>query len=568
MEKFNPEVPLTKYLFFTGKGGVGKTSVSSALAVYLSERGKHVALVSTDPASNLQDIFETTLTNELTQINEIPNLYIANFEPVEAANKYKASVIEPYIGVLPEFAIKNMEEQLSGSCTVEVAAFNEFTSFLANRTIENKFDHIIFDTAPTGHTLRMLELPDAWYSYIETSTHEASCLGQLSGLSEHKEVYFEAVNKLKDRMQTTMVFVANGDSHSIQESKRAMNELKALSIENHVLIINRYLLETSVGQSELGKQKYQIQQKAISEFQSYLKDNKTYYIPQLPHNIYGLDAIRGIFVDVNLCDKVTELDLNQYQSMNDMIESLIAQNKKFIFTMGKGGVGKTTIAKMVAKLFVEQGKKVLLATTDPANQWLNEQSSSQMTVKHIDEAQALKSYEQEVLSNCKDMTQDQIDYIQEDLRSPCTQEIAFFRAFSELIADQTHDVVVIDTAPTGHTLLLLDATQSYHKEIERSSNQMPSSVSELLPKITNPNLTEMLIVTLAEPTPIKEAERLADDLERTGIVVNYFIVNHTIALIQNEDKFYRQKVMSERKYINQLIEDKKNIVVQPFDLKL
>lgn len=566
MQKFNPDaISLTKYLFFTGKGGVGKTSISSALAVHLSEQGKSVALVSTDPASNLQDIFEMDLTSELTQVPSLQNLYVANFEPVEAAEKYKQSVIKPYIGILPEFAIKNMEEQLSGSCTIEVAAFNEFTGFLANKEYAEQFDHIIFDTAPTGHTLRMLELPDAWYSFIESSTHEASCLGQLSGLSDNKQIYLDAVNKLKDASLTTMMFVARGDRHSIQECRRAMDELRDLEITNDLVIINGIIENPT---SELAMQKENKEQAVLKQFETFLSQVPHYYVPMKQYNIFGINAMKHLFTEDDVLYENESITLKERHTMDTLVDELINDDKRFIFTMGKGGVGKTTIAKIIAKQLAAHGKSVLLATTDPANVWYDTASNEQVTVKYIDEAQALKDYEAEVLSAAEHLSQDQIDYIKEDLRSPCTQEIAFFRAFSDFIADKSHDVVVIDTAPTGHTLLLLDASQSYHKEIERNTNILPSSVSELLPSITNNDLTEMVIVTLAEPTPIKEAERLKSDLERTGINQRMWVVNNTIATQADTNDMFNSKIQEERKQINTLIAHQPFVAIQPYDVDI
>lgn len=213
-KKFNvKDMNLTKYLFFTGKGGVGKTSTACAVAVTLADKGKKIMLISTDPASNLQDVFNTELNNKGVHIKEVPNLVVANFEPEEAAAEYKESVIAPYRGKLPEVVLKNMEEQLSGSCTVEIAAFNEFSTFITDEKVEKEYDHIIFDTAPTGHTLRMLQLPSAWSNFINESTHGASCLGQLSGLESKKEVYKNAVNTLADKDKTTLILVSRQKYH-------------------------------------------------------------------------------------------------------------------------------------------------------------------------------------------------------------------------------------------------------------------------------------------------------------------------------------------------------------------
>lgn len=242
MNKFNlSDIKLTKYLFFTGKGGVGKTSTACATAMTLADQGKKIMLVSTDPASNLQDVFNTTLNNKGVEIDEVPNLVVANFDPEEAAKEYKESVVGPYRGKLPDVVIKNMEEQLSGSCTVEIAAFNEFSNFITDDKVKNEFDHVIFDTAPTGHTLRMLQLPSAWSNFISESKHGASCLGQLAGLEDRKEIYKNAVKTLSNGDLTTLILVSRPENSPLKEAERASKELQDIGVNNQILVINGVL---------------------------------------------------------------------------------------------------------------------------------------------------------------------------------------------------------------------------------------------------------------------------------------------------------------------------------------
>lgn len=254
MKPFNlKEIGLTKYLFYTGKGGVGKTSAACATAVTLADQGQKVLLVSTDPASNLQDVFATDLDNKGVAIKEVPGLVVANLDPIQAAAEYRESVIAPYRGKLPEAVLSNMEEQLSGSCTVEIAAFNEFSNFITNAKAQAEYDHIIFDTAPTGHTLRMLQLPSAWSDFISESTHGASCLGQLSGLEARKEIYKEAVATLADGGRTTLMLVTRPEATPLKEAARATGELAELGVHNQILIVNGVLESHDDAVSEIGR---------------------------------------------------------------------------------------------------------------------------------------------------------------------------------------------------------------------------------------------------------------------------------------------------------------------------
>lgn len=543
----------SKYLFFTGKGGVGKTSTACATAIYLADNGSKVMLVSTDPASNLQDVFNIELNNKGIVIKDVPNLVVANFDPLKAASEYRESVIAPYRDKLPQVLINNMEEQLSGSCTVEIAAFNEFSNFITDKEISKKFDYIIFDTAPTGHTIRMLQLPSAWSNFINESTHGASCLGQLAGLDDKKEIYKTAVDTLKDKEKTTLILVARPDKSPLIEAERASNELQELGIKNQILIINGVLKKKN---DKLSEDIFAKQQNALINIPLGLKKLQTFSIPLRPYNVTGIENLRAFFNNdiINFSNK--KLDNNVLNKLNDVIEDLYKTNKKVIFTMGKGGVGKTTIAATIALGLSKKGKKVHLTTTDPAAhlKFVLDEGYG-ITLSHIDEKNELRKYQEEVLNKAKQtMNDEDIAYVEEDLRSPCTQEIAVFRAFAEIVKKSENEVIVIDTAPTGHTLLLLDSTQSYNKEIARSNGDIPESVKELLPKLRNKNETEVIIVTLAETTPVYEAERLQEDLERANINSKWWIINSSLYATKTENNILKAKASHEIEWINKVNE--------------
>ena len=505
MKTFNlSDIDLTKYLFFTGKGGVGKTSIACATAVGLADNGKKILLISTDPASNLQDVFNQTLNGHGTDIQEVPGLTVVNLDPEQAAAEYKEGVIAPFRGQLPESVIQNMEEQLSGSCTVEIAAFNQFSDFITDADKAKEYDHIIFDTAPTGHTLRMLQLPSAWSTFISESTHGASCLGQLSGLEERKGIYKQAVETLSDANATRLVLVSRPEIAPLKEAARSSHELQLLGIKNQLLVINGLLM---------------------------------------------------LYND-NLTNDANYQRINDAKGMDELVNDLYQSGKRVVFTMGKGGVGKTTLATEIALKLTKLGAKVHLTTTDPANH-LNYNLAVQagITVSRIDEAEVLEAYKNEVRSKAAEtMTAEDMGYIEEDLRSPCTQEIAVFRAFAEIVDKAEKEVVVIDTAPTGHTLLLLDATESYHKEVQRTQGDTPASVRKLLPRLRNPQETEIVIVTLPEATPVFEAERLQMDLQRAGINNKWWVVNACLSLTGTENSFLRAKAQNELAWIKKVEE--------------
>ncbi|MBY6836809.1 MULTISPECIES: arsenical pump-driving ATPase [Clostridium] len=548
LEKIN----LTKYLFFTGKGGVGKTSTACAVAVTLADLGKKIMLVSTDPASNLQDVFDTELNNKGVKIKDVPNLMVANFSPEDAAAEYRESVIAPYRGKLPEAVLNNMEEQLSGSCTVEIAAFNEFSAMITDKNVSNEYDHIIFDTAPTGHTLRMLQLPSAWSNFINESTHGASCLGQLAGLEDKKDMYKKAVYTLADKEKTTLILVSRAEITPLKEAERASKELQDIGVKNQILIINGVLQQCD---DYLSKSIYDKQQNSLKDIPEGLKNIKTFEIPLRPYNITGLENVRSLLKDNYTVVDNEILNITEIPKLNSIIEDLYKNDKKVIFTMGKGGVGKTTIAAAIALGLSKKGKKVHLTTTDPAGhlKFVLDESYG-ISLSNIDEKEELEKYKEEVLKKAREnnMSEEDIAYVEEDLRSPCTQEIAVFRAFAEIVERSENEVVVIDTAPTGHTLLLLESTESYNREIVRSEGDIPESVIKLLPKLKNHKDTEVIIVTLAETTPVYEAMRLQEDLNRAEIYSNWWVINSSLYATNTSNEILKAKSSNEIRWINKV----------------
>lgn len=561
-QTFHPKyVVNTPYLFFTGKGGVGKTSTACATAVALADSGKKVLIVSTDPASNLQDVFKIEIGNEPFEVPSVPNLSACNIDPEESARQYREKVISPYRSALPESVVATMEEQLSGACTVEIAAFDEFSNLLTDEDLISQYDHILFDTAPTGHTLRLLQLPTAWSSFLEESTHGASCLGPLSGLGEKKQLYTSTVKALSDPNMTTLILVTRPEPSSMLEAERASAELKEIGMQNQVVIING-LLHSNVEEDPISKAFYDRQRKALADLPQSLKQVGMFSVPFVPFSLTGVDNLRKMFKPATYSAERSEVELSEAKlhSLQELIDDFAEKDRRIIFTMGKGGVGKTTMASAIAVGLAEKGLKVHLTTTDPAAHldytFQHKDAYGNLSMSRLDPKKEVQAYKEKVLSQNKDhLDEDALAYLEEDLNSPCTEEIAVFQAFADIVEKSKDEIVVIDTAPTGHTLLLLNSAESYHKEISRSTGTVSESVQNLLPKLRNPEETSVVIVTLPEATPVLEATRLRDDLKRASIEPVWWVINQSLYAQQTTDPILQSRAHAEKVWIKRVSEE-------------
>lgn len=522
----------TRFLFFTGKGGVGKTSLSCATGLSLAEAGKKVLIVSTDPASNLDEVLGVGLSQTPTAIPGASGLSALNIDPEAAAHAYRERMVAPYRGLLPTAAIQSMEEQFSGACTVEIAAFDEFSKLLGDPSATAEFDHVIFDTAPTGHTLRLLTLPSAWDEFISSSTGGASCLGPLAGLEQQKALYAATVARLSEADETTVVLVARADTASLREADRTRAELADLGVRNQTLVVNGLFSNASSG-DPIASAMAQRAADALANIPTSLAILPQTRIPFLPRGTVGLDALREMAHPETVAAPAShEMPATALPcGLSGLVEDIATAGHGVVMTMGKGGVGKTTVAAAIAVALARQGHRVVLSTTDPAAHIAAtiDGAVPGLTVTRIDPAQEVRQYTEEVLAKAGQ----QLDaggraMLEEDLRSPCTEEIAVFRAFARTVDEGKNGFVVLDTAPTGHTILLLDAAEAYHREVMRTQGDMPDAVRQLLPRLRDPAYTRVLIVTLPEATPVHEAERLSQDLARAGIEPHAWVINQSL----------------------------------------
>lgn len=544
-----------RFLFFTGKGGVGKTSIACATAIELAEAGKKILLVSTDPASNLGQVFGLNIGNTITTIPAVSNLSALEIDPQAAAQLYRNRIVDPVRGKLPDSAVEGIEEQLSGACTTEIAAFDEFTALLINSTLTANYDHVIFDTAPTGHTIRLFQLPGAWSGFLEEGKGNASCLGPLAGLEKQRNQYREAVEALANPERTRLILVARAQASSLREAARTHDELAGIGLSQQYLVINGVLPQSEFAKDSLERAVYAREQKVIAEISEALKALPTDIISLKPFNLVGLDALHLLLKDQSVVSDTSELKsiaLNA-PNLSTLVDEIAKDGHGLVMTMGKGGVGKTTIAAAIAVELAHRGLSVHLTTSDPAahiNETLNG-AIDNLTVSRIDPHAEIERYKQHVMdTKGKGLDDAGRKLLEEDLRSPCTEEIAVFQAFSRIIREAGKKFIVMDTAPTGHTLLLLDATGSYHRDIERQMGKTNKYFRTPMMQLQDPKQTKVLLITLAETTPVLEASNLQADLRRAGIEPWAWVINNSVAASNPRSPLLRKRAQNELREID------------------
>ena len=545
---------LPKFVFFTGKGGVGKTSLACATSLSLVDAGHQVLLVSTDPASNVGQVFETSIGNKITPIDNVSGLDAIEINPEQAAAVYRERIVGPMRGILPPDALRSIEEQLSGACTTEIAAFDEFTALLTDNDLLARYDHVVFDTAPTGHTIRMLKLPGAWSGFLQAGKGDASCLGPLAGLEKQRTRYATAVDRLSDAASTRLILVARPRKSALNEVARTSKELADIGIENQALAING-MMPQETGGDPLAEALLQRDKDALAAATVEVLNLPRTIFALRSENLVGLDALQRFAIGAP--DRVegkqgiamTDKDLPTLGTLVDDVEK---PGKGLIMFMGKGGVGKTTMAAAMATELAARGHEVLLTTTDPAAHIMETLAGglNGLTVSRIDPAQETARYRDHVMATKgKDLDEQASAMLEEDLRSPCTEEIAVFQAFSRVIRESSKHFVVMDTAPTGHTLLLLDATGSYHRDIMRHTGDTPGKRVTPMMRLQDPAQTKIMIVTLPETTPVLEAAQLQNDLQRAGIQPWGWIVNSSLAAAQTHHPLLQKRARSEAEQI-------------------
>jgi arsenite-transporting ATPase len=541
-----------RFLFFTGKGGVGKTSIACATAVQLAADGKRILLISTDPASNVGQVFGVTIGNQITPIPAVPNLAALEIDPPAAAQAYRDRIIGPARGVLPDDVVRGMEEQLSGACTTEIAAFDEFTAFLTDAALATTYDHIIFDTAPTGHTIRLLQLPGAWSGFLEAGKGDASCLGPLAGLDKQRMQYKDAVDALADPLRTQLVLVARAQRASLREVARTHAELAAIGFSRQFLVINGVFPADATTGDELAEAVYGREQAMLEAMPDVLKTLPRDEIGLKPFDLVGVDALRRLLRPSG--DDAEQQPVGDIPAVVDtlslsaLIDDIAADEHGLILLMGKGGVGKTTLAAAVAVELAQRNFPVHLTTSDPAAHLTETLSGAlpNLTVSRIDPHEETMRYREHVLATRgAGLDAEARALLEEDLRSPCTEEVAVFQAFSRIIRQSSREFVVMDTAPTGHTLLLLDATGAYHREVTRQMASTGVRYTTPMMQLQDPKRTKVMIVTLAETTPVLEAANLQSDLRRAGIEPWAWIVNNSVAAARPSSPLLRQRARNE-----------------------
>ncbi len=545
-----------RHLFFTGKGGVGKTSLATATAIALADAKNKVLLVSTDAASNLDEMLGIELRNTAVSVPDVPTLWVINIDPDVAAESYRQRVLAQMGDDASTEELSTVREQLSGACTTEIAAFDEFTALLSADT--DHYDHIVFDTAPTGHTLRLLSLPKAWTGFLAGNDRGASCLGPHSGLKMQEARFKTALNTLGDSQQTAVVLVTRPDKGAIAEAARTTTELNLLGLNNQRLVVNGVFHATARNDA-VALAIESLGQQALAEMPITLRALPTDEIPLRSFDTVGLPALRAFFnSELNpQTNSTNSISFTHHDTkLKQLVDELATTGKGLIMVMGKGGVGKTTIAAALAIGLVQRGKSVHLSTTDPAAHVAMAINGDLpgLQVSRIDPKVETEHYVEKIMAaRSPGLDAEGQALLREDLRSPCTEEVAVFHAFSRIVNEARSAFVVLDTAPTGHSLLLIDATGAYHRQILHGLDASSTArVITPLMRLQDPAYTRVILVTLPETTPVSQAAELQDDLRRAQIEPYAWVVNKSILTAGTRDPLLSARLDGELRQIKRI----------------
>ena len=557
MSKLNLLNQPTRHLFFTGKGGVGKTSLSTAVAIHLADAGKRVLLVSTDSASNLDEMLGVELKNTPTPVRHVQGLSVLNIDPDTAAESYRQRVVAQMDVGTTDAEVSTVREQLSGACTTEIASFDEFASLLSDA--DQRFDHIVFDTAPTGHTLRLLSLPKAWSGFLEGNDRGASCLGPHSGLKMQEVRFKAALDALSDASQTTVVLVTRAETGAIAEASRTSDELNALGLHNQRLVVNGVFHASDPNDAIAGAIET-LGTQALLAMPQNLKALPQDRVPLRAFDTVGLPALRALLADqpahATSAQTAVPPTAQQGQGLDALADALAQAEHGLIMVMGKGGVGKTTIAAALAIGLVQRGKSVHLSTTDPAAHLAATLDGAMpgLRVDRIDPVVETQRYVDKIMATKgAGLSEQERALMLEDLRSPCTEEVAVFHAFSKVVGEARSAFVVLDTAPTGHSLLLMDATGAYHRQMVRElAGHAAGRMVTPMMRLQDPDYTRIILVTLPETTSVSQAQALQEDLRRAQIEPFAWVVNKSVLAAGTTDPLLQARLAVERKQMDRI----------------
>jgi len=598
-----------RYLFFGGKGGVGKTTAASATALYLLnqlKRNESILLFSTDPAHSLSDSLDVRIGNRLVEVKQLrgARLFAYEMDASLALERFRDANGK----VLAEIAERGTlldEQDINELLSLSLPGLDEVMSLfeLSELDREGKYAHIVVDTAPSGHTSRLLRLPEVFERMVramdlmgEKHRYIVAHFARRRVVADEVDVFLSDLSKrieavravLHDQDQTSFTLVTIPEAMGVLETQRYLELLTEQGVPVQDLIVNR--VEQEHGGCAYCRARARTQRPWIKRITSTFRNLRIHYVPLQPKEVRGIDDLKKIgkliWAD-EFEPRMTRIKNPDLKSVSSVARSPFRlEARKIVIFGGKGGVGKTTAAAAYALALAKANpdEKLLIFSTDPAHSLsdsFDEQGLPNLDTMEIDPGkwfeelkQRYRSWTDELFASLSGGSRMEIKFDREAMRElveltpPGIDEIAALGTISDLLDLERYQILILDTAPTGHLIRFLELPQVAlswirtfiklllkYKDVMRANEvaeelvALSKSIKKVIALFTDPERCEFVGVAIPERMSLEETADLAKSLEKLKVPLKRLLINGVVP--ENDCKFCRTRRKMQEQVISE-----------------